>query len=235
MLKKIKPFWYWCFERLSSLNLIGGVNFLFYTLMVTLLFFLCFFIRNFFDSNSSPHYVSYLAILASLAALITLVYNVRRHLSEDYCKEAKEYLKRSFEVLAPKDESSLPPNSRRSWLTAARFLKTSERLSKKIIMTSHKDAYVEEAEFWRVRYREIIKDFPEDYYAESPDKFIIWGSNDRDPIAESSIYVIYKFMEWDATYSDPLPNMRFSGEDIKRLRRRTAPKLASFLEATRKK
>lgn len=234
MVEKIKLKCCVCVVKLKGMNIINFINFIFCSLCFMMILLLFFFAWQFFDYSSSSHYTSYLAILAALVALATLAYNARRHLSEDYCEEAKEYLKRAFEILDAK-EDGLPPNDRLSWITAARFIKVSERLSKKLIMTSHKETYIEEAEYWRGRFRGIIKDFPADYYAESPEKFKTWTPEDREPIAESSIYVIYKFMEWDSNYTDPLPDVRFSDNDIAKMCFHQSSNLGRFLQATRKR
>lgn len=89
-----------------------------------------------------------LTLLAVGAALLTLVYNVRRHISEDYSKEARSYLEKAYETLKPSEPGKNPINDRLLWLTSARMLKISENLSKKILFDSHRDAYIEDRQYW---------------------------------------------------------------------------------------
>jgi len=154
-------------------------------------------------------------------------------MSEDYFKDAKEYLKRAYEVLEPKAAEKAPPNDRMTWLTAARFIGIAERLGDKIIMDSHKESFLEEKEFWRSKFRNIIKDFVWDNYCDGDGKYNSWTPHDREPIAEPSIYAIHKFIEWNDGYTDPLPDAIFSNKDLEKLRRKF-PSLAQFLSQVRR-
>nr|DAE11147.1 MAG TPA: hypothetical protein [Peduovirinae sp. ctySy20] len=203
------------------------INVVFYFVCVMCLVFFAFFLSRLFMNAQGDHYVSFVALLAALATITTLIYNLRRHISEDYFKDAKEYLKRAYDILEP-ELDGLPPNDRMSWLDAARLLGISERLGDKILMDSHKESYNEEREFWRSKFRKIIKDFPDSYYCVSPDKFIVYGAGDREPIAESSIYSVHKFIAWNDDYVDPLPNVSFSIKDISKIQKEF-PRLAALL------
>ncbi|WP_413498858.1 hypothetical protein [Buttiauxella gaviniae] len=231
LIKKYKP------KTKYYLSLIIGpltaINVFFYLSITVLMCMSIFFFYVIAIGGENNHYVSYLALLASGSAITTLIYNARRHVSEDYFKEAKSYLERAYEVLNTSDDKALPDNDRMTWLTAARFLKTSERLSSKIIMSSHRESFKEESEYWKVKFRAIIKDFEQDYYAVSIDKTRLWSPGDRSPIAIASIYVIHKFIEWDELYKDPLGSERFNDNEIQKLYRMGFPKLASFLEQVR--
>ncbi|EPA8175206.1 hypothetical protein ACQ69G_003444 [Yersinia enterocolitica] len=210
------------------------VNLFFY--MVSLSFFILMFtflILFIVSDNDKQSITGFFILLTAAITLLTLIYNIRRHVSEDYYKEAKEYLQRSYKNLEPKMEGQAPSNDRTAWLTTARFLKTAERLSAKIIMSSHKDAYIEEREYWRKKFQSIIKDFPYHYYAESPETFTIYSQYQRSPIAESSLVVIYKFIAWDDDYEDPLSDIYFTDEEIIKMRKRNNPNLGGFLAAHR--
>ncbi|EPD2884530.1 hypothetical protein ACR8XW_003799 [Klebsiella michiganensis] len=183
------------------------------------------------SSDVSGKSTAYIAILASLIAITTLLYNVRRHISEDYSKDAKEYLKRAYEMLTPKNPGDLPPDDRMSWLTAARFLKVADRLGQKIIMSSHKKIFIEEKQYWRWKLGRIIKNFPSEYYAQSPEKFIISSPEDKEPLSEYSLYVVHKFIEWDEGYEDPLKTERFTDGDKELLLRRGFTNLYHLLNA----
>lgn len=154
-------------------------------------------------------------VVFQLAAL-GFIYNIRRHLSEDYYKEAKEQLSKAYEVLNHFKDGQLN-NDRLRWLTTARMLSVSIMLSKKIMMSSHKLMYREEKQFWRLKFHDLVVDFPSDFYAESPEHMIMQSGYDRAPIAEASLVEIYDFMKWPEDYIDPLHDKKFSEEDIKRM------------------
>jgi len=204
------------------------INIVFYIFCVLCFTFFIFFLARLFMNAEGDHYVSFVALLAATATLTTLIYNLRRHMSEDYFKDGKEYLKRAYEVLEPKIGEKAPPNDRMTWLTAARFIGIANRLGNKIIMDSHKESFLEEQEFWKSKLRNIIKDFVWDYYCDGVGKFKIWTPHDREPIAEPSIYAIHKFIEWNDDYTDPLPDIRFSNQELEKLRRHF-PSLAQLL------
>lgn len=219
-------------DFLNSLKPFTAINLFFYSIIFTLAFFsLVFFFL--FISDGTGEFAKYFILLAVSVTLLTLVYNIRRHVSEDYYKDAKEHLEKAFEILQPKEVGALPPNDRYIWLTAARFLKVSEIMAGKIMMTSHKDMYREERQFWRVKFSGLVKDFPAEYYAESPEKMSMWSSRDRDPLSEASLVVIYKFIEWEKDYIDPLENLIFSDDEIEKMRFSTYRKLGEFLHDVR--
>lgn len=209
------------------------VNVIFYiSIMVLLGLFLTFLGSVLFSGTQSA--TSYIALLAASLTMTTLIYNARRHLSEDYIKDAKEYLKRANEILEPKDGNEFPPKDRVVWLTAARFLKISERLASKIIMSSHKATFIEEKQYWSWKMKEYIKNFPSEYYPED-----FWKARHFVPMkgsyfTEFSVYVIHKFIEWDSDYIDPLDKTCFSEEDIKKLRRNGYANLANILREVQK-
>lgn len=203
------------------------LNVFFYSMIfVVMCLFISFLVIFFFgDGNSTQP----LTLLAVGAALLTLVYNVRRHISEDYCKEARAYLEKAYDTLKPSKPGDPPINDRLLWLTSARMLKTSENLSNKILFDSHRDAYIEDRQYWRTKFWNIIKSLPSEYYAEKPEHLIMHNAQDRAPLAESSLYVIYKFMEWPKDYQDPLDNYRFTDEEIETMQVRGPRGLGDLL------
>ncbi|WP_439069709.1 hypothetical protein ACSJL3_005003 [Serratia nevei] len=219
-------------DFLNGLKPFTAINLFFYGIILTLAFFSLVF-SFLFVFDGTGEYTKFFILLAVSVTLLTLVYNIRRHVSEDYYKDAKEYLEKAFEMLQPKEGDIKPPNDRYIWLTAARFLKVSERMAGKIMMTSHKDMYREERQFWRVKFSGLVKDFPAEYYAESPEKMRVWGSRDRDPLSESSLVVIYKFIEWEKNYVDPLKSLKFTDDEIDKMRFSTYRQLGEFLQDVR--
>jgi len=170
-------------------------------------------------------------VVFQLAAL-GFVYNLRRHLSEDYYKEAKEQLSKAYENLNHFVDGQLD-NDRLRWLTTARMLSISNMLSKKIMMSSHKIMYREEKQFWRMKFVDLVIDFPSSFYADSPKHLIMHSGDERAPIAEASLVEIYDFMKWPEDYIDPLNDKRFSDEEIERMTIRGPRGLGSLLKAHR--
>lgn len=156
----------------------------------------------------------YLIILGFLAAALTLTYNVRRHLSEDYFKEAREQLQKAFDILNAYDADGRLSNDRLRWLTAARTLLIAERIGKKIMMSSHKEINIEDRQFWRMKFHEIVKNFPEEFYAEKAEHMIHHMADVRSPISEASLVIIHEFIDWDESYVDPLKREFFSDEKL---------------------
>lgn len=214
----------------SFINWLKPFSFLnvFFYLMILIVAFLSVFFSFYFlfgrGNSAQP-----LTLLAVGAALLTLIYNVRRHISEDYSKEARAYLEKAYDTLKPSVPGEPPINDRLLWLTCARMLKISENLSKKILFDSHRDAYIEDRQYWRAKFWDIIKPFSSEYYAEKPEHLIMHNSEDRAPLAESSLYVIYKFMEWAKDYQDPLDNYRFTDEEIETMQVRGPRGLGDLL------
>lgn len=217
---------------LNSVKPFTAINLFFYVIIIALIFFSLVF-TFLFVSDGAGDYTKYFILLAVSVTLLTLVYNIRRHVSEDYYKDAKEHLDKAFEILQPKEGDIRPPNDRYIWLTAARFLKVSERLAERIMMTSHKDMYREERQYWRVKFSGLVKDFPAEYYAESVGKMSGWSSHDRAPLSESSLVVIYKFLDWEKGYVDPLDNLTFTDDEIEHMRISTYRRLGGFLQDVR--
>ena len=219
-------------KMLRWLRPFSFVNVIFYIFCLFSFIFFVFFLVRILISSESDHYVSFVALLAAVATLTTLIYNLRRHMSEDYFKDAKEYLKRAYEVLEPKKDDAAP-DDRELWLDAARLLKTADRLGHKILMDSHKESYSEEREFWKSKFRGIIKDFGVHYYCDGIDKFNSSPRNNK-PISEPSIYVIHKFISGGDDNNAPLLEESFSDKEITSLNKKF-PNLAYLLTESRKK
>jgi hypothetical protein len=236
----MKPYfekWFLVLDKLKSRLIEFARPFIFVNLIFYFVIFLfvvlgVVFLKHYM-SGDDEGYTQFFILLTVSVTFLTLIYNVRRHISEDYFKDAKEHLKKAYDALSPKDGETKPPNNRLTWLTAARFLKTAEKLSNKIIMASHKDMYREERQYWRMKFLEIVKDFPENYYAESPEKMLIWGVADRRPLSESSLVVVYKFIEWSDDYIDPLEKVTFTDTEIHDMRHGSSVNLGTFLAKVR--
>lgn len=188
------------------------VNILFYFLSGLLVLGICWFVKD-TVSEGVEHSSKVLIFVALCAALITLIYNIRRHLSEDYYKEAKSQLEKAFYILQENPDKPIT-RDRLKWLTCARLLLSADRISKKIIMSSHKHIYKEDKQYWKARFYEIIEDFSEDFYAGYTGDFFADFVNGRNKISLASVYAVHKFMQWDDDYIDPLEIKEWSDEQL---------------------
>lgn len=158
-----------------------------------------------------------------LVALLSLGLTMRRNRSEDYLKSAGDLLEKAHEILAVLDEKGRPKNSRRNWLTAARLIRISERIENQITDESHKTIYRERKEYWRGRIHDLIfpsvEGFPKEYYAEKPEHLFAWNSDERAPLSERSLGVLYRFVKWPEGIADPIADeKRFNEEEIEKMR-----------------
>ena len=158
-----------------------------------------------------------------LVALLTFTFNLRRGRSEDLLKAATELSEKAYQLLAPTAGSDQPPNDRRSWLSAARLIRTAEKLGAPITEDSHRLIYQEKREYWRTRLYELIvpsiDGFPSSFYAEKPEHMIGYSGRVRAPLSEKSLAFLYRFVRWHEGLADPIgeePN--FSDEEVERMR-----------------
>ena len=173
-----------------------------------------------------------------LVALITLALNIRRQQSEDYLKNASGLLEKAHTVLSQVDEKNRPKNIRINWLAAARFIRASDSISKRITEPSHKAIFREHREYWRARFHDLInpsvEGFPEDYFATSPKTFTTWHDDDRDPLSETSLAVLYRFVRWPRDFEDPIKNEpEFTSEEIEKMEMFGPKSLGSLMKKVR--
>lgn len=143
-----------------------------------------------------------------LTALVAFLVNLRRARSEDLLEAAIDLLEKSYEKLAPTEDTDQPSNGRRAWLSSGRLILTAERLGKGITEPSHNLIYQETKEYWRTRLHELIfpsiEGLPSSFYAESPEHMISWSGRTRDPLSEKSLAFLYRFIRWPEDALDPL-------------------------------
>ncbi|NMM73437.1 hypothetical protein BSF37_16765 [Serratia marcescens] len=146
---------------------------------------------------------SYFLFLGFGGVLLNYIYNVRRHVSEDYYREAKNQLEKAFEIINYGDDIEKLPRDRLSWMTVARMIKYSEKMGDKIMMRSHKDLYALEYAFWRVKFIDIIEDFPDSFLDFHYEHFSITGGED-DVYFDRALLVVSRFMRLGSIKNDPL-------------------------------
>lgn len=164
-----------------------------------------------------------LIVLAGvLTAVLAFLFNLRRGRSEDVLEAASDLLEKAYEALLTKDGA--PTNHRHAWLSSARLIATAEQLAKRIAEPSHLAIYTEKKEYWRGRLYDLIfpsppEGLPSSFYAEKPEHMIGWSGKVRDPLAEKSLALLYRFIQWPKERSDPIGNEpKFSDEEIERMR-----------------
>ncbi|ELO1025276.1 hypothetical protein [Pseudomonas aeruginosa] len=181
----------------------------------------------------------FLVAAGVIAALLTLGFNQARSSSDDYLESASEFLSKAFETLdRSKDSEGRPLNDRMVWLTASRLLATSELIAEKIMFESHKLIWQEQQEYWRGRMRDLVSPrghgFPSEYYAASPRDFIMVSGDARQPLSETSLAAIYRFIEWPKNRVDPLRKYQpFTDDELEEMAIRGPRGLARILQESR--
>ncbi|KQN56543.1 hypothetical protein ASE99_11060 [Serratia sp. Leaf51] len=218
-----------CDKIYRSFKPFSIVNISFYFIVFLTLVAFVFFVKDTlsYGFNSSN---KLLALVGIGGALMSLIYNIRRHLSEDYYKEAKAMLEKAFLILSPHPDK-IVMNDRMVWITCARMLLAAERIGDEIIIRSHKRIYEEDKQFWRVKFFEVIKDFPAEYYNPTPQSESEFSTSNLLKIYMPSVFAIHNFMRWDDNYIDPLKEETLS-PDLRVYIFRRYPNLKSVIEAS---
>jgi len=163
-----------------------------------------------------------LAVIAGvLVAIFTFIFNQMRSASEEYLENSIALLSKAYDVLvSTKDDQGRPLNRRINWLTSARLIKAAQNISSLITEKSHVHIWEENQEYWRGRFSDAINpdrnSFPQEYYAEYAQDFMVWGSSERqDPLSEKSLAMLYRFVRWNDKREDPLADVpNFSDYEI---------------------
>ncbi|WP_447908119.1 hypothetical protein [Serratia fonticola] len=208
------------------------INFFFLLLICLMLLGFGFSIKLLVGDNVDALKNSFL-FLGFAGVLLTFTYNLRRHVSEDYFKEAKEQIAKAYDIIFCENPVDLTKD-RLKWLTTARMLRTSERLSKKIMMESHKELYSEEKQYYRIKFSELIGDFPDGFFDDSLEYFKDPFNSKKSSIVDDSLIVVSRFMAWDKNYEDPLDHFsvaELSAAEKHRMRVIGPKNLHRYLEA----
>ncbi|EJY0884976.1 hypothetical protein OE987_003618 [Vibrio cholerae] len=166
---------------------------------------------------------SILALLGAISALYIWAANVVRLRSDDILKEVGQMYERSYETLSDSKNNGIPQNDRMLWLTAARLLLSAQDLSLNLTEPSHKIIHKEIEAFWKWKFYLLISsdknNFPEDYFSEGLSHYIAHSKGKNEPIAVSSLIVLYKFFQWTGDDVDRLDKYRSIPEaEVKKLR-----------------
>jgi hypothetical protein len=156
-------------------------------------------------------------------AIFKFVHDNQWKRSETYLEQATDLIEKAYDVLSVDPDTRFPINDRYRWLSSSRLLLAALELGAKLTEQSHKDTYAALVEYWRVKFRERIQPNgrgPEDehYYYEKG-TLRGYSRNQRAPISEPSVAVIYRFMDWPEGRQDRLENAKkFTDDELSRVR-----------------
>lgn len=160
----------------------------------------------------------FLVLAGVSVAVLTLVAKQSRDRSEDYLKSATELMEKAYAILDDnRSKDELPSNSRRDWFTSARLVTTAQRLADHIEEESHKRVWEIIRLYWRAQFREMLfpdgEGLPGTYFAGSAEKMRTWFDEDRAPVDQRAIAVLFRFTEWSETDEDPIKNEEYPTND----------------------
>lgn len=156
-------------------------------------------------------------------AIWKIFHDQRWRRSETYLEQSTGLIEKSFTTLAVDESTGYPVNNRYLWLSSTRLLLAGIALGAKITDECHKGTFAEIIEYWRIQFRERIEpngNGPDDkhYYYEDG-ALLAYSTRARAPLAEQSIAVLYRFIEWPEGRGDRLTREnRFSETEIHSLR-----------------
>lgn len=155
-------------------------------------------------------------------AIWKLVLDQKWRQSEVYLEQAKELFEKSFQLLRKNPQTNYPENDRYLWLSSARLLLAALSLGKQITDPSHKDTFREYVDYWRVQFNDLLNPRgskkPDKYYYYEEGALCGWTRDQRAPLSEKSLTVIYRFMEWpDGVHDRIADEPNFSDQELSRL------------------
>jgi len=179
--------------------------------------------------------VGFLGICVAISKLVS---DQRWRESEVYLEQSMDLFDKSFKALVVDESTGYPLSSRTNWLTSARLLLAAQELGKKISQSSHINTYNEYLEFWRFEFRNLlcfsVDGGPEPEYFYEEGFLHAWNDRVRAPIAERTIAIFYRFMEWPndkEDYLDSHPD--FTSEELDNMLKRGAHNIVRYVELSR--
>ncbi len=147
-------------------------------------------------------------VLSATVAIFTYLRTKKEESSKvklDFCLGMFE---KAYEVFTNKNDELIPLNDRMVWLTTARLITTAMKASCEITSTSYKSIYEDYEFYWRTKFYNYLEkhksDMDKRYYAEKPEDALCTDIEDRQPLAEESLVVIYRFIKWKEGYVDKI-------------------------------
>lgn len=202
--------------------------------------------------------VSHLALIQAIAAAgvllsvsltaMTYALNSRKHAAEvewDRSKLTMEsaitLIERAYEILTLNGTEKVPPNDRHVWLTCARHILAAQELSMDISEPTHAKVYQEHLEYWRTRFYSLLSPLGKEgspmgptYFVEKPEDTFGYSGATRPPLAEKSLAVVFRFIEWPKNREDRLHDVPlFKDEEIDHYRLFAHDGLGRHLKAIR--
>lgn len=165
-------------------------------------------------------------LISAFIALISYLLNLDSKKSEIEKNQSKsnldlslDFLKHSYETLTSGDEKTIPKNDRLIWLTASRQILTAQKVSEEITDENHKKIYSEYENYWRTKFYSYLEQFKNDmdvrYFAEKEEHALSTPTDERQPLSEESLAVIFRFIKWQESRDDLIKSVKkFTDDEI---------------------
>ena len=178
------------------------------------------------------------ATLGVYVAVWKLLADQRWRRSEVYLEQSKELFEKAYSALEVDDATGYPRNSRQLWLSSSRLLLAALAIGNKIIEPSQKETLNEYIEYWRIQFRELLDldgtSAPDEHYFYEQGAIHVWSPIGRAPIAERSIAVLYRFMQWPENVTDRLEfETDFSKDEIEHMEKFGSRGIAAYCQRRR--
>lgn len=168
-------------------------------------------------------------LLSMSVAALTYALNSQKHRADIEWNRSKlamesaiKLFERAYEILTVNDKEGAPPNDRHIWLTCARHILAAQEIAKDISESGHRKVYQENLEYWRTRFYSKLTPLGEEggemnaaYFAEKIEHVYAYSGKTRAPIAEKSLAVIFRFIQWPKEREDRLQGIEsFTDDEI---------------------
>jgi hypothetical protein len=145
-------------------------------------------------------------MLSAFVALISYFLNQKSRNEDNKIAKSKinldlavELLEHAYVTLSRNRPDELPLNDRMIWLTCSRQLLASNKISIKITHDEHKYMYNEYKIYWRTKLYLFLNQHNNKlnirYFADKKEHALSTPTNERMPLSEQSLAVIFRFLE----------------------------------------
>ena len=167
-------------------------------------------------------------MFGAVIALITYHLHAKTKKEDDKIAKSKikldlalEFLEHAYETLTNNNVNRIPKNDRMLWLTCARQLLASKKFSEEITHDEHKYIYDEYEDYWQTKLSIFLEKHKNSlnkrYFAEKAEHAMLTSGDERMPLSEQSLAVIFRFVDWNEDREDKIINIDlFSDEEIKK-------------------
>lgn len=184
-------------------------------------------------------------MLSAFIALISYFLNQKSRREDNKIAKSKinldlavELLEHAYNTLTKNNTDEIPLNDRMVWLTCARQLLASNKISKNISYDEHKYIYNEYRIYWRTKLYLFLnqhnKALNVRFFADKAKHALSTTTDERLPLSEQSLAVIFRFLEMDENEDEELIAVKkFSDEEIAKHKRMGFSGLAEHLQEFR--